>query len=202
MELREVLKRRKMVRSFAQRPVPPDLLDRILTVVRHAPTAGHTQGNEYLVLDTAEATGTFWRLTDDPVEPRTEDELAVAPPVLVLALANEQAYLDRYSQPDKVIYGLGEASAWPVPYWDVDAGMAAMLLMLAAIDDGLACWFFGIDAGERAMLDQFGVPPAFHLVGIVGMGYPAPLDPMTQQKASSRKLPRRPTEDLLHRNAW
>lgn len=202
MELRDVLKRRKMVRSFEQRPVPPDVLDRILSVVGHAPTAGHTQGNEYLVLDTTEATDTFWRLTDDPVEPRTQDELAVAPPVLALALANKQAYLDRYSQPDKSIYGLGEESAWPVPYWDVDAGMAAMLLMLAAIDEGLACWFFGVDAGEREVLEHFGVPEAFHLVGIVGMGYPAPRDPTTEQKASSGKLPRRPSDDLLHRNGW
>jgi nitroreductase len=202
MELRDVLTRRKMTRSYDQRPIPSEVLDRVLSVVRHAPTAGHSQGNEYLVLDSPEDTSVFWEMTDDPLDPLTPDERAAVPQVLVLPLANKRAYLARYSQPDKAIFGLGEESAWPVPYWDVDAGMAAMLLMLAAIDEGLACWFFGIDNGEQEMLSHFGVPEEFRLVGIVGMGYAAPLDPMTEQKASSGRLARRPVVDLLHRNRW
>ena len=38
--------------------------------------------------------------------------------------------------PDKL--SDGEEIDWPVPYWFVDAGAALMLVLLAAIDEGLA----------------------------------------------------------------
>jgi hypothetical protein len=35
-------------------------------------------------------------------------------------------------------------SHWPVPYWDIDAGMAALLMLLTAVD-GLGACFFGVN---------------------------------------------------------
>ena len=47
--------------------------------------------------------------------------------VIVLPLADADAYVSRYAQPDKERTGLGaSADAWPVPYWYIDTGMAAM----------------------------------------------------------------------------
>ena len=201
MEFREILKRRKSVRAYEQRPVPGDVLDRILAVVRYAPSAGFTQGNEYLVLDTPEALADFWTLTDDPRDPIPDEMRSSLPPVLILPLSNRQAYLDRYSQPDKAGFDLEQAENWPVPYWDIDAGMASMLVLLAAIDEGLAAWFFGISSGEKALLEHFNVPDAFKPIGVIALGYPAASDPLALSSSAAR-VRRRPTDSLMHRNGW
>lgn len=201
MEFRDVLKRRKSVRAYEQRPVPADVLNRILAVVRYAPSAGFTQGNEYLVLDTPETLAVFWSLTDDPKDPVPDEMRLALPPVLILPLSNRRAYLDRYSQPDKAGFGLEQAENWPVPYWDIDAGMASMLVQLAAIDEGLAAWFFGISSGEKALLEHFGVPDAFKPIGVIALGYPAASDPLALTSSAAR-VRRRPTESLMHRNGW
>jgi nitroreductase len=201
VDFQELLKRRKSVRAYDQRPVSPEALDRVLASVLHAPTAGFTQGNEFLVLDDPAVVAEFWTITEDPNEPITPEEHSVLPPVLILPLSNRAAYLARYSQPDKAGYGLDQAERWPVPYWDIDAGMASMLILLAAVDEGLGAWFFGIFAGEKEMLARFGVPEEFKPIGVIGLGYPAPSDP-NALRGSARRIRRRPIEALVHRNGW
>jgi nitroreductase len=88
-----------------------------------------------------------------------------------------------------------------VPFWLTDAAMAAMLMLLVAIDEGLGAWFSGISYGERSVLHQFGVPAEFKPVGVVMLGYPAASDPLsTPSSAYSR--PRRPVADLMHHDRW
>ena len=138
MELWDVLRRRKMVRHFRQDPVPRDVIDRVMASVLHAPSAGFTQGNEFLVLTTSETIAAFLRLTEDPEFPTPDDWAEAIPPVVVFPLSNRAAYLARYSKPDKIDFGLDDPDKWPAPFWDIDAGMASMLILLAAIDAGLA----------------------------------------------------------------
>ena len=202
MEFRAILQRRKMVRIYDQRPVPPEVIDRILAVVVHAPSAGYTQGNEFLILHEPDAVGDFFRITDDPGDPMYADMGGVLPPVVVLPLANKRAYLARYSEPDKAQWGLGDEAMWPVPYWDVDAGMASMLMLCAAIDEGLGAWFSGIFEHEAAMLAHFGVPERFRPIGFIGLGYPVPKDPVTSGTSSASKRVKRRADDLVHRNRW
>jgi nitroreductase len=201
MDFEELLKRRKSVRAYDQRPVPHEVLDHVLASVLHAPTAGFTQGNEFLVLDKPTAVAEFWTITADPNDPISPEEQSVMPPALILPLSNRAAYLTRYSQPDKAGYGLDQAERWPVPYWDIDAGMASMLILLAAVNERLGAWYFGIFAGEREMLARFGVPDEFKPIGVIGLGYPAPSDP-NALRGSARRIRRRPVEALVHRNGW
>ena len=202
MELWDVLKRRKTVRRFEQRPVPTDAVDRVVASVVHAPSAGYTQGNEYLVLDDPATVTEFFRITDDPDEPLTDEEWATLPPVVIVPLSNETAYVARYSEPDKIEYGLDDASRWPVPYWDVDAGMASMLMLLVAVDEGLGAWFSGIAANEAEAMTRFGVPETFRPIGWIGIGYAAETVASPGPKASGSTRRRRPVEELVHRNGW
>lgn len=200
MELQEALRRRKMVRTFRQDTVARDVIARVLASVVHAPSAGFTQGNEFLVLDDAAAIDDFFALTRDP----DDDELVPAgsrPTVVVLPLAHKQAYLDRYSEGDKAPYGLGDELLWPVPYWDVDAGMATMLILLVAVEAGLGAWFSGIFTGEAAVLERFGVPSCLRPIGFVGLGHPAAADPVAA-RASSATRRRRRVDELVHYNGW
>ena len=137
MEFREVVGHRRMVHRFARTPVPPEVLERILDVGRRGPTAGFAQGIEFLILDEPQAVADFWELTDDPRFPMEPDELVDAPPALVLPIPDRDRYLARYAEEDKAPFGLQSADAWPVPFWDTDAAMAAMLMLLAAVDEGL-----------------------------------------------------------------
>ena len=199
MEFRQVVRKRRMVRSFDQRPVPREVIDRVLDLARRAPTAGYAQGVEFLVLDTPETVRAFWEITDDPEMPNDLVDPALGPTVIVLPIADKRAYLARYAEGDKIDVGMDREEAWPVPFWDIDAAMASMLALLAAVDEGLAGWFFGINYGERALLDHFGVPEGIRPVGILGFGYRADAE---APSGSGAVRARRPLEDQLHRNGW
>ena len=114
-------------------------------------------------------------------------------PVLVLCLSDPQRYLDRYAEPDKGWTDRDEKH-WPVPYWDVDTGMAAMLMLLAAVDAGLAGCFFGVPVHRtRQVHEALGIPPERRIVGVVGIGHPA-----TDRRSPSLKRGRRPLAEVVH----
>jgi nitroreductase len=197
MELREVIRRRRMVRRFDPRPLPGEVLDRILHSATRAPSAGFSQGLDLLVLEGPEAVGGFWRATVDPGfgKPYSSAE----PPVIVLVLSDKQAYLDRYAAPDKAGLGMDVEEGWPVPYWDMDAAMGVMLMLLTAVDEGVGAWWFGVFHGAEALLRDLGVPPGRRLVGAVALGFPAADD---RPSGSPRTRPRRPVDEVVHRGRW
>ena len=198
MEFQDVVQRRRMVRAFEERPVPPDVLDRILANAIRAPSAGFSQGWAFLVLGGTDETSRFWSAAFAGASPAGPRWTGIArAPVLVVALAHKQAYLDRYAAPDQGWTDRSE-ERWPVPYWDIDTGFAAMLMLLTAVDAGLGALFFGflperVDAFRAA----FGVPPAFRPIGAIALGYPAPDTP-----SASLRRGRRPVAEVVHRGRW
>jgi nitroreductase len=188
-----------MVRRFEKVPVARDALMRVLEVARHAPSAGFSQGFDFVVLDSPEQVSWFFDVTEHPDFPYEAGERADPPAVLVLAFSNKPAYLERYSQPDKARFGLQDAAAWPVPYWDVDTGMAVMLILLAAVEEGLGAWLFGIAHGEDAVLRALGAPEGCRPIGVVALGYPVPGQ---APGGSAAKRPRRSLESMVHFGRW
>jgi nitroreductase len=199
MEFGEVLRRRRMVRRFDGRPPSRELLDGVLAAALHAPSAGFAQGVDLLVLDGAEQLDRFWRATTDPARWRQPLGARAGAPVVVLVLSDRQAYLDRYAEPDKAGLGLDVEAGWPLPYWDLDAAMAAMLLLLAAVDAGLGAWFFGVFHGQERLLRELGVPAGHRLVGAVALGYPAPGE---RPVGSAVRRRRRSLDEVVHRGRW
>jgi nitroreductase len=199
MEFEEAVRHRRMIRRFDRRPVPADVVDHLLDLARRSPTAGFSQGVDFLVLDTSESIEAFWRLTSNPEFPPDPDELAHGPTVVVLPIADHRPYLARYSEPDKADFGLQEATAWPVKFWEVDAAMAAMTALLAAVDAELGGWFFGMSHGEADVLDHFDVPAGIRPIGVIGLGYRAD-DETPMGSATTRG--RRPFDQQIHRNRW
>jgi nitroreductase len=196
MELREAIRRRRMVRNFEDRPVPAEALERILDHARRAPSAGHTQGSAFLVLECPEV-GRFWDCTF-PAERRAGFRWPglFRAPVVILPCASKDAYLDRYAEPDKGWADRDEAR-WPVPYWDVDCGFATMAMLLTAVDEGLGALFFGIFDGMEELRSEFGIPADFHPIGAVAIGWPA-----TDEPSPSLRRGRRPTDEVIHRGHW
>jgi nitroreductase len=199
MEFRDVVRHRRMVRRFDQSPVPRDVIDHIIDVGRRAPSAGFSQGLELLVLDTPETVAEFWETTRDPGSGWEAETVAHGPTVLILPLPDPTRYLERYAQPDKIEFGMDEEANWPVRFWEIDAAMASMLMLLAAVDEGLGGWFFGITYGERELLDRFGVPTHLRPIGIIGLGLRAGDE---EPSGSWTKHGRRPLQEQIHRDGW
>lgn len=199
MDFQDLVKKRRMVRQFEARPVPRDVTLRVLEVARFAPSAGFSQGFEFVVLDEPDQVNRFYEITNHPEFPWEPDELEHRAPCLVLVLSNKKAYLDRYSLPDKARFGLQKAEAWPVPFWDIDTAMAAMLILLAAIEEGLGALYFGVNWGQQDLLQALGVPADCNMIGLIALGYP--LQPEVVTRPPNRPK-RRPLESMVHFGRW
>ncbi|MEV8441383.1 nitroreductase family protein [Actinosynnema sp. NPDC051121] len=195
MEFQDVVRRRRMVRAFTDEPVSDESVRRIMRNALRGPSAGYSQGQAFLVLrgeETAAFYGSLRQLwTRDTVK---------AAPVLVVAFAVKDAYLDRYAEPDKGWTDRRE-DRWPVPFWYVDTGMAVLLVLQTAVDEGLGAVYFGIGEddfdGVRA---TFGVPASHVPIGAIAIGHGAEED--VSPGASPRTRGRRPFEQAVHFGRW
>jgi nitroreductase len=199
VEFAEVVRRRRMVRDYdSDRPVPAEVRERLLEHAIRAPSAGFSQGWAFLVLESPEERDRFWTATTSPGAPDPWLTRMRRAPLLVVPLAHKAAYLDRYAEPDKGWTDRDEAR-WPVPYWDVDTGMAALLMLLTAVDEGLGACFFGVPSEHLdSFRAAFGVPAAYRPIGCVSVGYPGPED----RRSPSLRRGRRRTDEVVHRGRW
>jgi nitroreductase len=201
MEFREILKRRRMVRAYESKPVPRETLERIVGTIQRAPSAGFSQGQRFIVVTDpevrkaiAEATGEDFYVNQG-FEPWISGAAA-----LIVVCTREDDYHDRYRQPDKLVEG--EEIEWPMPYWYVDAGKAAMLVLLAAIDEGLAAGLFGIDGeGQHEVRRLLRLPDEVALVEVITLGY-AGEDDASDRLSSRGTRPRKAMDELVRWGSW
>ena len=211
MELVDVLARRRMVRRYdPAAPVAAEALEAVLAAARRAPSAGFAQGVSLLVLEAPEERERFWSATAPVPAPAQAGEGARpnrwlagmrTAPVLVLVLTSREAYLDRYAEPDKG-WADRDEGRWSAPYWFVDAGMAAMAMLLRAVDLGLGACFFGVPVDRvDAVHAAFSVPDEQLGVGVVSLGHPA-ADGDRGSRGSPARRARRPADEVVHRGSW
>ena len=203
MDFREVLTRRRSVRTYADRPVEREVLERIANAaVVWAPSAGFSQGLRIVVVtdpDTRRRIATAAK----------EDELAAqgrrrwkgAAPVHMVVLTRENDYHDRYRQQDKLEITGGREIDWPAPYWYVDAGAATMALMLAAIDEGLDTAIFGVTDLD-ALWETLALPADVQFVAVVTLGYPAEGTAESRADASVFAERRKARADVVRWERW
>jgi nitroreductase len=196
MEFQDVVRRRRMVRSYdLSRPVPPEVIDRIVANGQRAPSAGFSQGWGFLVLDNPADVARFRAAARPDVGPEDWFAAQVDAPLLIVAHSNKDVYLDRYARPDKGFTDRSDAW-WPAPYWDIDTGFASLLMLLTAVDAELGACFFGLPA-ERigAYREAFGVPPQFTPIGAISIGY-------SDEPPRDLRSLRRPAAEVVHRGRW
>jgi nitroreductase len=201
MEFDAVVRRRRMVRNYdPDRPVPPQVVDRLLDYAIRAPSAGFAQGWAFLVLTEPADRDRFWAASTPAGAAAAPDSWLTGmrrAPLIIVPHANRDAYLDRYAEPDKGWTDRDEAR-WPVPYWYVDAGFASLLMLLGAVDEGLGACFFGIPPQRQATYrDAFGVPAEYVPIGALTVGYPAP-----DRRSPSLRRGRRGPHEVVHRGRW
>jgi nitroreductase len=188
-----------MVRDFTDEPVPRPLLEQLLANATRVPSAGYSQGFAFVVLTDRDQRRLFWTTTSGPDWRGESESVALTrAPVVILPLANKQAYLDRYALPDKAHTPLSNEEHWPAPYWDIDTGFGVMMILLTAVELGLGALFFGIFQGETALMDALGVPRGYRPIGAVAVGYPT----RGERSAPELQSGRRPPEDVVKWERW
>jgi FMN reductase [NAD(P)H] len=182
-----------MVRAYEPERIPRDAIERIVSTVRRAPSAGFSQGQRLLVVTDPEIRGRVGELLGDR-------QWVTDAPVLIVVGVREDDYHDRYRKPDKLVEG--QEIEWPVPYWHFDAGAAAMLILLAAIDEGYAAGLFGVLVEAMTPFKQLlGIPDDIAVTCCITIGKAADdsdWDAVTSRITQARK----PVDDLVHWERW
>ena len=189
-----------MIRTYDDRPVDRAVVDRALAHATHAPSAGFSQGWGFLVLDEPADLTRFWAATVEPGRGagRWLRGMRTAP-VVIVPCSSKAAYLARYAERDKGWTDRDEAR-WPVPYWHLDTAMAALLILLTAVDEGLGACFFGVPPERVAALsDAFDIPATFDPIGAITLGHRVP-DPGLPGSAATRR--RKDPAEVVHRGRW
>lgn len=199
MDFTEVVLKRRMVRHFTPEPVAPEVIERVIELARHAPSAGFTQGQSFIVVTQPQLKHAIARICHEASY--TEDgfhSFISEAPVLVIACTSETAYHRRYQEPDKLNED-GTEINWPIPFWHMDAGCAVMILLLAVVNEGLSAGFAGIPTlqGMEVLRELLGIPQEVIPVGVIPIGHRAPDIP-----SPSLKRGRKPASEYIHHEKW
>ncbi len=196
MDFVDVVARRRMVRNFTDEPVDPAALERILAAGRRGPSAGFSQGQDFIVITRQELKDEIARICHEGEYVKGGfDPFISKAPVLIIPCTNEAAYHRRYQKADKVDED-GNEIEWPVPYWFMDVGCAVMLLLLAVVNEGLAAGFAGgkdLSAFRRLL----NIPEEVTPVGVIPIGHPA-----RDKRSPSLKQGKRPIREVVHHEGW
>jgi nitroreductase len=173
MEFEEVLKRRKMIRKYKDKPVPDSLIMKILRNAQRAPSAGFTQVQEFVIVKSQ-------RVKEKLFHAALEQEQVRDAPVVIVVCSNTARSTPRYGKRGYDFYAV------------TDGAFASMLILLSCVEYGLGACFVGA-FNEEAVAEILKLPKYVRPIGIITIGYPA---------EKPAKLKRIPLENLIHREEW
>ena len=190
MEHRRAVARRRMVRRYLSDPIDAEPLARIARAALQGPRAGQAEGISVVVVTDPAQRAALARLggEDRWVARGHAPWLSPAPAHLVLCV-EPAAYRRRYAEADK------DPAALAVPWWWVDAGAALALVLLAAVDEGLAAGFLGAHA-LPGLAEAVGLPAGVLPLGVITVGHRHP------EEAPLPRRQRPPEAEALHDGAW
>lgn len=188
-----------MVRNYTDESVDADALARVVDAGVRSPSAGFSQGQRFVVVTNEAQRLSIAVAASEPeyVAQGFDPWISKAPAHIVIC-ADKNAYLRRYSEPDKTGDGGAPSTEedWPVPYWWVDAGASMMSILLAAVDEGLAAGFLGAHNLEM-IHEALGIPDDILIVGVVTIGHPA-----TDRPSGSLTRGWNDRSTVVHHNHW
>lgn len=186
-----------MTRNFAGGPSAEEI-GVLCSEALRAPSAGFSQGVHLVVLRDADLAD-YWSGSGAGRWFAERSAGVLQATTVVLVCGDQQAYLDRYAEPDKAGLGLEVAEHWAVPYWLTDAAMVAENLLLLIEEKRWGALLFGMFADGETYLRRLGVPPTVHCIGAVAIGYRDPLDRVSGSPSRRR---RNPADNYLHQGRW
>jgi nitroreductase/NAD-dependent dihydropyrimidine dehydrogenase PreA subunit len=164
----DLLRGRRSIRSYCDKPVPREVLTGLIDVARYAPTASNAQEIR-------------WIATDDPARVRQLAALTAAwftehpgRPVQQKYVALWNRGLDTFLRGAPALVVVHTVS--DAPFGAADCGIALTFLELAAVARGLGtCWaglLTMVAAKDAAMRQALGLPEGHAVHGGLMLGYP------------------------------
>ncbi len=158
MELHDVIRQRRSVRSYESRPVEDDKLARVLEAARLAPSAANRQPIHLYVIRSEDVRKRL-------LQAYSQEWFAGAPVIVCICGRPSRAW----SRMDGKNYA------------DVDATIAMDHLILAAAAEGLGTCWIGAFNPER-LREVLGIPAELEPVAMTPIGYPAAQPAPTPRK--------------------
>jgi nitroreductase len=153
-EFDDIIKRRKMVRQYVQdKPIPQGIVDKLIANAHRAPSAGHTQVQEFIIVQ-------------DPLikeklgEAALNQEQVYDAPLLIVVCANTSRSIERYGKRGKEFYSI------------IDGAFASMLILLTAVNEGIGACFVGAFLDDKVS-ELLELPKYVKPIGIIALGFPA-----------------------------
>ncbi|NIO19731.1 MAG: nitroreductase family protein [Candidatus Aenigmarchaeota archaeon] len=151
MELEEAIRNRRSIRSYKDRSVEDEKIEKILDAAHWAPSAGNLQSVEYIVVKDRETKEKLSSVSFGQAQPKKA-------PVNIVVCVNFPK-ISHYGERGVGLYSIQES------------GACIQNLMLMAHSLGLGtCWIGAFDE-ERAK-EILEVPENVRVVGIITVGYP------------------------------
>lgn len=169
MEFEKVVRKRAMIREYEDKPVEEEKLQRILEAAYHAPSAGHTQPQEFVVVKSREQKE---RLAAAALG---QSQITTAP-VVIAVVSDTERSASQYGNRGRNFYSV------------VDGAFSSMLILLSAVNEGLgACFVAAMNDDQVARV--LALPEHVRPIGLISIGYPA------ERPYKTARLPR---EKITH----
>ena len=163
MNMLDAIHSRRSIRKYLDKPVPPDVLQQVLSAAMYAPSACNQQPWQFVVLDDR-------KLLREVPKINSYAAMAAEAPVAILVC--------------------GDSSLETVPgYWVIDCSAAVQNLLLAAHALGLGAVWTGVYPqqerveGFRRLL---GLPKTVTPHSLIPLGYPAEQPPQEERYRAER----------------
>jgi nitroreductase len=133
MDFESVVKRRRMCREYLDKDVSEEKVDRILDVASRYPSAGHTEPQEFIVVRDQ-------RVKEHLARAALNQMFVAQAPLVIVVISNTRRSVQRYGERGVRSYSI------------TDGAFAAMLTLLAVVEEGLgACFVAAFYARECRM---------------------------------------------------
>lgn len=153
MEFNQLVRRRKMVRQYILgKSIPDSIIATIIQNAHTAPSAGHTQVQEFVIVKDP---STKTKLAQAALDQQQVQEASL----LIIVCSNISRSIGRYGKRGKDFYSI------------IDGAFAAMLVLLTCVNEGIGACFVGAFDDEKVS-KILGLPAYVRPLGIITLGYP------------------------------
>lgn len=158
MTVYEAIRKRFSVRSYLDKPVEEDKLQRVLEAAQMAPSGNNSQPWKFVVVrDPA--------LRARLVDAAAGQKFLAQAPVVIVACG---------TGPDRIMM-------CDVPAYAVNVSIAIDHMTLQAVEEGLGtCWIGAFN--QQAVKDVLGIPEDIKVVELLPLGYPATQPPESKSR--------------------
>ena len=169
MDIYELIALRKSVREFLDKPVPDEILERLLNAARLAPSAHNQQEWRFVVV-------TDPGLRSQLIEAANDQEFVGQAPVVLACCA----------ETDNRVMSCNQAC------YPIDVSIAIDHITLAAAHEGLgSCWIGAFN--EQKVKDILNIPQHIRVVELLPIGYPADPAPVKKFRLPLNKITKQNT---------